>query len=314
MKARKSKSTPAPVHTSLASNLAVRSLMMSKVRSFFAQKGVIEVDTPILSPAAPIDAHIDVMEVNMGHGSVGYLHTSPEYGLKKLLAAGSGDIYQLSHVFRQNEEGPLHRPEFMMLEWYRVGMDYSHFIEETLDLIRLFVGPKSAQILTYRGAFQEALGIDIFQENDFAMVAKNHQIEVSSDAKNWDKDTWLTLLFSHLIEPHLGQDSLCVITEYPASQAALAKTALVDESLVARRFEVYFKGIELANGFDELTDAKEQRQRFEEENAHRLRLGKKALPIDESFLAALESGLPDCCGVAVGFDRLMMLHLNEEKI
>jgi len=287
---------------------------MAEVRAFFAERRVLEVDTPILSSYAPVDAHIDVMEVDMGRGQTGYLHTSPEYGLKKLLAAGSGDIYQLSHVFRQNEEGPLHLPEFMMLEWYRLGIDYLDFIEETLDIIRLFVGPLPSRVLTYREALLQAAGFDYTIETDFARIAEKHQIALSPESADWNRDTWLSLLFSHLVEPHLGKEELTVITEYPASQAALAKTTEVDGIEVARRFEIYREGIELANGFDELTNAKEQRKRLEEENALRISMGKKSLPIDESFLATLESGLPECCGVAVGFDRLMMLFLETDHL
>lgn len=309
-----SKSIRVPVNTFLVSKLKRRAALMGEVRHFFAQRGVIEVDTPILSPAAPIDPYIDIMEVDVGRGKVGYLHSSPEYELKKLLSAGSGDIYQLSHVFRQNEEGPLHRPEFMMIEWYRIGMDYFRFIEETVDLLRLFLGNLPFHLLTYRDAFQTRVGIDIGRPVDFAQVARAHHLELSQEAIHWDKDTWLTLLFSSLIEPSLGQEELCVITEYPASQAALSKTTHVAGMDVARRFEIYYRGIELANGFEELTDPIEQRRRFEQDNRRRVALGKKALPIDESFLAALEAGMPESCGVAVGFDRLVMLHLKETSI
>jgi len=276
--------------------LRARAEKFSTVRSFFSKRGVLEVDTDILRPAAPVDAHIDVMRVEMGKNQIGYLHTSPEYELKKLLASGSGDIYQLSHVFRCDELGPLHTPEFTMLEWYRVGMAYETFIEETLDLIRLFVSPLPSEIYSYKTAFKTFAGIDIHED------LSPHVLQFSNEAPSWDRDTQLNLLFSHLVEPNLGQNKLTVITEFPASQAALAKTA----SGVARRFEVYYRGIELANGFDELSDPVEQRARFEKENQKRVALGKEMLPIDEEFLASLEK-LPDCCGVAVGFDRLMTL-------
>jgi lysyl-tRNA synthetase class 2 len=275
--------------------------MLATVRAYFAERDVLEADTHILSTAAPVDAHIDVMIVDMGGGKTGYLHTSPEYGLKKLLANGSGDIYQLGHVFRAEEESPLHSPEFTMLEWYRVGMPFEAFVRETLDLIRLFVGPKNAEILTYKQAFRLFASIDIHEP------LGPHAKAFSDDAPNWDRDTQLNLLFSHLVEPHLGKDKLSVIIDWPASQAALAKTHMdADGEMVARRFEVYFGGIELANGFDELTDPVEQRGRFEAENAKRIALAKQALPIDEEFLAALHT-LPECCGVAVGFDRLMTI-------
>jgi len=293
------------VNTSLASRIGTvkqRAAKLAAVRAFFSERTVLEADTNMLSHAAPVDAHIDVMQVDMGNSKTGYLHTSPEYGLKKLLAAGSGDIYQLGHVFRAEEESPLHSPEFTMLEWYRVGMPYQTFIKETLELFRLFLGPLLAETLTYKQAFSLHAGIDIHED------LAPHTLPFSEKAPTWDRDTQLNLLFSHLIEPKLGQNKLTAITDWPSSQAALAKTNTVNGETVAKRFEIYFKGIELANGFDELTDPLEQRTRLENENQKRLALGKNTLPIDEEFLKALET-LPECCGVAVGFDRLMLLSL-----
>ena len=255
------------MNTSLASkrgSVQDRAKMLAATRQFFAKRDVLEVDTNILSKTAPIDAHIDVMQVDMGQNQIGFLHTSPEYELKKLLANGSGDIYQLGHVFRADEEGPLHMPEFTMLEWYRIGMPFEDFIEETLDLIRLFLGDLKADTFSYREAFSKYAGLDYLQDLTY------HTSQFSDQAKNWDRDTQLNLLFTHLIEPKL-QD-LTVIYNYPASQAALAKTALKDGIPIARRFEVYYKGIELANGFDELGDAEEMRNRLEKENAKRIAL------------------------------------------
>ncbi|MBS0628602.1 MAG: EF-P lysine aminoacylase GenX [Verrucomicrobia bacterium] len=278
-----------------------RATMFAAARKFFADRGILEVDTNILSTAAPIDAYIDVMKVDMGGGKIGYLHTSPEYELKKLLAQDSGDIYQLSHVYRAGEEGPRHSPEFTMAEWYRVGMDYEPFIEETLEFIRLFLPNLPSEILSYRQAFEQIGKIDYIHDD-----LTPHLLPFSSSAVDWDRDTQLSLLFSHLVEPHLGQGRLTIITDYPASQASLAKTIIVDGVKVGHRFEIYYDGIELANGFDELTDPIEQRIRLEEENEKRFSLGKEKLPIDEEFIAALYH-LPQSCGVAVGFDRLMML-------
>ena len=290
------------MRTSLASkrgSLRARAEKFAAVRVFFAERNVLEADTNILSETAPVDAHIDVMRVDMGGGKTGYLHTSPEYGLKKLLANGSGDVYQLGHVFRAEEESPLHMPEFTMLEWYRIGMAYEEFIAETLDLIRLFLGDLPSETLSYRQALKHYGRVDYVQED-----LGPHVLPFSEKADGWDRDTQLDLLFSHLVEPHLGKQKLTVITDYPATQAYLAKTQEDDGISIARRFEVYFEGIELANGFDELTCATEQRERFEKENKKRLKLGKETLPIDEDFLTALQT-MPDCCGVAVGFDRLM---------
>lgn len=289
--------------------MRARANMLRKTRDFFHTRGVIEVDTNILSTFAPVDAHIDIMRVDMRENKTGYLHSSPEYEMKKLLAGGSGDIYQLGHVFRAEEqEGPWHSLEFTMLEWYRVGMAYEDLISETLDLIELFLPGLPHQILTYRRAFRMFSQIDYVTDD-----LTPHVVSLSKDAITWDRDTQLSLLFSHLIEPHLGKELLTVITNYPSSQAALAKTVIEDGLPVARRFEVYYRGIELANGFDELLDAKEQRKRLENANKKRVSLGKNPLPIDEDFLAALEKGLPECCGVAVGFDRLMKLKKIEES-
>ena len=281
--------------------LSERARMLRTVRQFFFERSVLEVDTNILSATAPVDAYIDVMRVEVGGGKVGYLHTSPEYGMKKLLAQGSGDIFQLGHVFRANEEGPLHMPEFTMLEWYRIGMSYEKLIEETLELIRLFLGNLEAELLTYREAFLKYAQVDPFTEDISDKVAS-----LSHSAENWDRDTQLNLLFSHLVEPQLGKDKLTTVTDYPATQAALAKTAIVDKIAVAKRYEIYYLGVELANGFDELSNGKEQHLRFYKENEKRVDMGKEPLPIDEEFVAALDK-LPESCGVAVGFDRLMQL-------
>jgi elongation factor P--(R)-beta-lysine ligase len=288
--------------------------MFEKARGFFKEKNVLEVDCPALLQAAPIDLHIDVMQVD----PAGYLHTSPEYGMKRLLAAGSGDIYQISHVFRAAEIGPLHNPEFTMAEWYRVGFTFEEMIEETLSFIRLFLGDLPKKAMSYRQLLQEHLNIDYLNctTEDLLTLAKTHQLDLPQDSSLWDKDTLLQLLISFLIEPKLGQNSLFVLTHFPASQAALSKTlTLPSDEMVALRFEVYYQGIELANGYHELTDAAEQEKRLIASNEARIKAGKKSLKIDTQFLNALKCGLPDCCGVAVGFDRLMQLkhHLSQLK-
>lgn len=284
--------------------------MLRIARDFFHDKNVLEVDCPALSPAAPIDLHIDVMKVSLNNTETAYLHTSPEYGMKRLLSSGIGDIYQISHVFRDGEIGPIHNPEFTMAEWYRVGITFDQMIEETLEFIRLFLGNLSQQQMTYRQTLQHFLGIDYLTAKPTELLdcAISHQIDLPADANKWDKDTLLQLLVSFLIEPKLGNNCLFVLSHFPSSQAALSKTfQLQSGEDVACRFEVYFQGIELANGYHELTDAIEQRRRLEDSNRARVNAGKGALKIDERFLEALEQGLPDCCGVAVGFDRLMQL-------
>ncbi len=301
------------MNTSLACHkipfLQDRARMLAKARAFFFDRQVMEVDCPALSHAAPIDLHIDVMKVAIKNNTLGYLHTSAEYGMKRLLAAGIGDIYQLSHVFREGEIGPLHNPEFTMAEWYRIGFSFQQMIDETLDFIRLFLGDLPTRTLTYRQTLQEFLNLDYLNisPSQLLILAKKH-LDIPQDANNWDRDTLLQLLISTLIEPQLGSDHLFVLSYYPASQAALSKTHILPTGEpVACRFEVYYQGIELANGYHELTEPQEQRRRFEASNQARHNAGKDTLPLDELFLEALETGLPDCCGVAVGFDRLMQL-------
>lgn len=287
-----------------------RALMLQKARAFFAAKGVLEVDCPALGLAAPVDRHIEVMQVQLKHNITGYLHTSPEYGMKRLLSEGIGDIYQISHVFRDGEIGPLHNPEFTMAEWYRCGFTFQEIIAETCDFIRLFLGDLPSEQITYKDAFSRYLHCD-YTSADLHALAQAHG--ASADARFWDRDTLLQYLMSLAIEPHLGKECLLALTHYPASQSALAKTAMHGDEPVAYRFEIFYNGMELANGYHELTDPVEQRQRFESANAVRIQEGKQALAIDEKFLASL-NGLPDCCGVAVGFDRLMLLRHKATRL
>lgn len=307
------------MNTSLASKIDLlkdRASLLRKARAFFAERNVLEVDCPALSQAAPIDLHIDVMSVALPHGKKGYLHTSPEYGMKRLLAASIGDIFQISHVFRQEEISPLHNPEFTMVEWYRLQLNFDELIQETCEFAQLFLGGLPVSSLRYRDALLHYAGIDYVHARpaDLIACAKRHRIDLPSDAAAWDKDTLLQLLTSLLVEPHLGQGKLEVLCDYPASQAALAKTKTVEDETAASRFELYYKGIELANGYDELIDPQEQRLRLESASRARLLAGKDPLKIDENFLSALESGLPDCRGVAVGFDRLMLLRHKKASL
>lgn len=307
--------THGPVNTSLESKVPLlidRALLFQKVRAFFLDRRVLEVDCPALSQAAPIDLHIDVMSAYFNTTIQGYLHTSAEYGMKRLLAAKIGDIYQMSHVFRAAEIGSKHNPEFMMVEWYRLGISFEEMIAETLDFIRLFLGPLESSSIRYRDAFLKYAQIDSATASIANLIAcaKTHAIDLPQDAVLWDKDTLLQLLMSCIIEPHLGKEELFVLSHFPSSQAALAKT----EGPVAYRFEVYYQGIELANGYHELTDPIEQQQRLIQSNEERLKVGKAPLKIDQNFLKALEKGLPDCCGVAVGFDRLMMLRHRKDTL
>lgn len=292
-----------------------RARMMAEVRSFFSSRNVTETDVPLLSKGASVDAHIDLIPAILSQKETYYLHSSPEYGMKRLLANGSGDIYQLSHVFRDGEISPKHRPEFMMCEWYRLDFSFQALINETLDFIRLFLGPLPAIQKTYRQTFLDALNLDPFSPYDILVQALvSRGVEPYAGLEEEGPDGVLNLLLSHLIEPTLGQNGLFVLTHYPATQAALAKTTLEEGHPVAERFEVYYNGVELANGYHELADPIEQEKRLEEANLHRQRLGKAPLPIDYAFLNALKKGLPPCCGVAVGFDRLMMLRCGTGHI
>ena len=293
-----------------------RSDMLSKARSFFSQRGLIEVDCPVISQAASVDAHIDLIPVLDAQNSFRYLHSSPEYGMKRLLADGLGDCYQLSHVFRHGEYGIKHNPEFMMAEWYRLGFTFDQMIEETLLFVKLFIGELPYEILSYREAFRRYVGIDYVHMSNEQLLdhLEKHHIEVYPNVLEEGKDALLNLILGVQIEPHLGQNQLCALAYYPSSQAALAKTKQLQDEKVAERFEIYYQGMELANGYHELADAVEQRERLIQANQERIKLGKSPLPIDDNFLCALEKGLPDCCGVAVGFDRLMMLRHQASTI
>lgn len=286
-----------------------RSAMLDKARGFFKERQVMEVDCALISSSASVDLHIDLIPSLDAQGQWRYLHSSPEYGMKRLLSEGVGDIYQLSHVFRQGEYGHKHNPEFMMAEWYRVGFTFQQMIEETLDFIRLFFGPLPSRILSYREIFQQYAGFDYVhatRESLLAYLEERHVAPYEGILEE-GKDALLNQILGTFIEPYLGQDELCALAYYPSTQAALSKTFQKGDECVAERFEIYYKGVELCNGYHELTDHREQLRRFEEANEGRLQLKKETLPIDYNFLEALEKGLPDCCGVAVGFDRLMML-------
>lgn len=286
-----------------------RAFMLKTARQFFDARDIMEVDCPILSSGAPIDAHIDLITATYQENQIKYLHSSPEYGMKRLLVEGLGDIYQLSHVFRDGEWSHKHNPEFMMAEWYRLHFTLEQMIEETVAFIELFLGQHPHRMMSYKETFLAFTGIDCFQASEESLFnyIKEKNIPFYASIVDEGKDALLNLILGSSIEPQLGHEELFVLTHYPASQAALAKKRLVNGDWVAERFEVYYKGVELANGYYELGDAKEQRLRLEESNQQRIALGKTDLPLDEFFLQALQANLPECCGVAVGFDRLLML-------
>jgi elongation factor P--(R)-beta-lysine ligase len=298
--------------------LQLRAALLARARDFFAVRGVLEVDTPIVVNAPVTDVHIQSARV-MLDGSVGkwpfFLHTSPEYAMKRLLAAGVGDIYQICHVVRALERGRLHNAEFTLIEWYRIGYSLDALMSEVEALVRELVGRSRASLVSarvsYRAAFLQALALDPFTA-PLAQLAE-HARRAGFEGAATDRDELLELLMGTVVGPQLGQGGLTFVHGYPASQAALARLD-PDDPRAAQRFELYCHGIELANGFHELASAREQRNRFERDIDERRRLGLPDTALDERLLAALEAGLPDCCGVALGFDRTLMLAAAAERI
>lgn len=292
--------------------LRARAILMHQIRAFFAAREVLEVETPVLSRAATVDPQIDSFST-----AGRWLQTSPEFAMKRLLAAGSGPIYQVARVFRIDESGRFHNPEFTMLEWYRPGFDHHRLIDECEALLAAVGGPASCGRLSYRDAFIRHAGVDPFRASMTQLEARCVEAigqlpEPQLVAANADatRDFRLDLLMSHVVSQQLGRARPEFLIDFPASQAALAKIRRDVDPPVAERFELFWQGIELANGFHELTDAAEQRQRFEADRARRLAEGRVAPPHDAHLIAALAHGLPPCAGVAVGFDRLLMLLLG----
>ncbi|NLS14016.1 elongation factor P--(R)-beta-lysine ligase [Vibrio sp. SM6] len=302
-----------------AAQLVQRAAILAQIRHFFAERAVLEVDTPAMSHATVTDIHLDTFKtefVGPGYpkGTMLYLMTSPEFHMKRLLAAGYGSIYQISKAFRNEENGRYHNPEFTMLEWYRIGFDHHQLMDEMAELLSLVLHCETPTRLTYQQAFLQVLGVCPLEASMAQLKTAAAALGLSDIAEpETCRDTLLQLLFSVGIEPKIGQSAPVFVYDFPATQAALAKINPADPR-VADRFEVYFKGIELANGFHELDDATEQLARFEADNATRALKGQSVQPIDRHLLAALESGLPACAGVALGVDRLIMLALQCDHI
>lgn len=296
--------------------MQLRAAMLRAAREYFVATRALEVETPILSSAAVSDVHLSsIRAIALGKSS--FLQTSPEYAMKRLLAAGAGDIWQICKVFRDGESGRWHNIEFTMIEWYRLGLDHHALMSDVERLINTMLPHDKqfdrAERLTYAEAVQLHAGVDAFRDPTAVFIARleNEGIDVPRDLHR-DRDACLDLLMSTLVGPKLGMDRLTFIYDYPASQAALARV----RGEVASRFEAYLNGIELANGFHELSDASEQRARFENDLQARAARGLPTAPIDAHFLASLAHGLPECSGVALGFDRLVMCatdakHLDE---
>jgi lysyl-tRNA synthetase class 2 len=287
--------------------------MLARARAFFAARDVLEVDTPILSAAGVTDPQIESISAEVrGFPHRFFLSTSPEFPMKRLLAAGCGDIYQICKVFRDAECGRWHNPEFTMLEWYRLGFDDAALMTEVEELVCELLAPErrlaAAERLTYAEALRRHAGVDAHMagDDDLDRAARRLGIECQAPL---DRDAKLDLLMGLAVGPRLGRERPCFVCDYPASQASLARLK-PGEPAVAARFELYLDGIEVANGFHELANPVEQRARFTADLRTRRSRGQPLPPMDERLLAALGAGMPDCAGVALGFDRLVALALG----
>lgn len=300
--------------------LQKRAQIIKKIRHFFEERDVLEVETPLLGKTATPDPLIEAFKTSYqgplaAKGQTLYLQTSPEFAMKRLLAAGYGAMFQISKAFRNGEMGRLHNPEFTMLEWYRPGFNYHDLIQEVSDFLTDILEVPKADSISYQAVFEQYLG---FNPHDLkactisylASVAQAQGLIQELNELELDYNGWLDLLFSEIIQPQLGLECPTVVVDFPISMAALAQVS----SGVAQRFEFYVQGLELANGYHELLEPQEQAQRFEEDFATREALGRAALPIDNKLLAALEAGLPPCSGVALGVDRLLMIALKADRL
>jgi lysyl-tRNA synthetase class 2 len=293
--------------------LRQRAEMLAEIRAFFAGRGVLEVETPTLSEAVVPEAHVRHFVTSYeGPGAAPgrplYLLPSPEAAMKRLLAAGSGPIYQVSRVYRNGENGAIHNPEFTLLEWYRPGFDHFALMDEVDDLLQRLLGTVPAERLTYGDAFQREAGIDPFESSTEALFG--HAQSYGYQGPYLDRDACLDLIMGRAVGPALGRSRPALVYDYPASQASMART----RASVAERFELYLGGIEIANGYHELTDAEEQERRFEAEQLRITARGGTSVPADLRLLAALRFGLPDCAGVALGVDRLLMCACGANRI
>ncbi len=305
-------------------HLRRRAELLKSARLFFDERGFVEVQTPVLSRDTVIDRHLEPWSVHRDElklwgfeQAVAYLQTSPEFAMKRLLASGLTAIYQIGPAFRGGERGPLHNPEFTMLEWYRVGESFEQgvlFLEELVCSLLQLEWPTSSARVTYAEAFQRYVGLDILSAgiDHLAEVACDRRL-VESAAWSDDWDDWCNLLFTELVQPRLGMESPVVVSHFPASQSALAQISLAD-SRVAERFEIFYRGVELANGYHELLDAAELRRRNQLVNQQRLRDGKICLPEESRLLEAMDAGLPPSVGCALGWDRLVMLACRATSI
>ena len=305
--------------------LKTKARLLSNLRAFFAEKNILEVQTPILSQAGNTEPTIESFIIQEHENSnhiiqPSFLNTSPEFAMKRLLAAGYGSIYQITPAFRQDEQGKRHNPEFTLIEWYRIDFDHHALMGEVNSLIRFvadgFLNLGRSEFFSYQDAMIKFAEVDPF--NATIEDLKNAVSKAGIDAVGMDdvsRDTWLDLLMSQVVEKNFPLNCPVFVYDYPSSQAALAKIRKGSPD-VAERFELYINGMELANGFHELSDAEEQAERFHNEQDIRKKLGQQGIPADYNLIAALKQGLPDCAGVAIGLDRLLMVlagaeHINE---
>ena len=294
--------------------------MLQKVRQFFEQRSVLEVETPILCQAVGTDPNLDFFKTNLQwppQNPTLYLQTSPEFAMKRLLAAGSGSIFQICKAFRNGESGRFHNPEFTMLEWYRVGFNLSQLMDEVAELISLLFGGQLNGVtrISYQALFSQHTGLDslIFSPQAYYELAKDHGFHEAAAICGKSHALWLDFLFSHIVQPTLGGDILYLVHGYPACFSSLARVN-ADSPLITERVELFINGVELGNGYYELGDAIEQQQRFEKEI--KLRREQNLAPVvkDQHLLAALSAGLPDCAGIAIGLDRVLMLLTGQSAI
>jgi elongation factor P--(R)-beta-lysine ligase len=299
--------------------LKLRAGLYALIRQFFTERNVLEVETPILSQAGNTDPNIESFSLQfMGPRAAGagqrWLRTSPEYPLKRLLAAGVGDCYELGRVFRNGEAGKRHNPEFSMLEWYRVGWTHHQLMDETAELVKAalhLVGLRATvRDISFRQLYQDKFGFDPLTVNEADLRSPLSLFDI--DPEGLTRDDWLDLLMTHLIQPSLPTNRILLVYDYPATQCALAKIK-ADDSAVAERFELYVGPLEIANGYHELNDAGEQRERFGKDLSVRQKRAAVQPPVDERFLTSV-SKLPQCAGVALGVERLLMAMLNTDRI
>lgn len=291
--------------------IAARARLLHQLRAFFAARNVMEVETPLLAQATVPDPNLEVFAVAtdvIDASPYRFLQTSPEFAMKRLLAAGSGDIFQISKAFRKEESGRHHNPEFSLLEWYRVDWDHRMLIREVAELICQVLGRTGWQVWTYRALFQEHLSVDLCDPSigRLQLLAVAHQ-RIGDVPPDLDYDAALALLMSHCIEPAISDSGVVFVTEFPISQAALARTMTVDSVAVAARFECYIDGCEVANGYWEQCDVAGLTAQFLADNEQRQQKGLPMRELDQRLLAAQAEGLPECAGVALGVDRLLAL-------